>query len=103
VRIGPDTHGLAGTIKRGEIIVLSVGSRPRSAAIVLDEVLAGLARQPHTCFQSNSGFGTKTPCYQGRARPVATLLSAVAEVACTHRCTHATRIGGISDPDDPHG
>jgi processive 1,2-diacylglycerol beta-glucosyltransferase len=53
VRIGPDTHGLAGTdthglartTKRGEIIVLSVGPRPRSAAIVLDEVLARLARQ----------------------------------------------------------
>jgi processive 1,2-diacylglycerol beta-glucosyltransferase len=44
VRIGPDTRG-ARTFSRGDIIVLTLGSRPRSAAKALNHLLAGLARQ----------------------------------------------------------
>ncbi len=45
VRIDRDTEGVAPTLTRGEIVVLTIGSQPRSAANALDELLASLARQ----------------------------------------------------------
>jgi hypothetical protein len=45
VRIDPETEGVARTLKRGEIIVLTIRSQPRSDANALEELLAGLARQ----------------------------------------------------------
>jgi hypothetical protein len=43
-RIGPDSRG-ARAFSRGDIIVLTLGSQPGSAAKALDQLLAGLARQ----------------------------------------------------------
>lgn len=45
VRIGSDSRGSARTFQRGDIIVLTLGSQPQSAAEALDQLLAGLARQ----------------------------------------------------------
>ena len=45
LRIDPDTQPVAPTLTRGEIIVLTVGSQPSSAANLLDELLDGVARQ----------------------------------------------------------
>jgi processive 1,2-diacylglycerol beta-glucosyltransferase len=44
-RIGADGAGIGRTLTRGEIIVLTVGSEPGSAANLLNELLASLARQ----------------------------------------------------------
>lgn len=42
--IGPDSRG-ARAFSRGDIIVLTLGSQPRSGAKALDQLLAGLARR----------------------------------------------------------
>jgi processive 1,2-diacylglycerol beta-glucosyltransferase len=45
VRIDPDRHGTMRTFRRGDIIVLTLGQQPASAAKALDQLLSGLARQ----------------------------------------------------------
>jgi processive 1,2-diacylglycerol beta-glucosyltransferase len=44
-RIGPDGRGSARPFQRGDIVVLTLGSQPRSATKALDQLLAGVARQ----------------------------------------------------------